>query len=181
MSRRGIADTALKREKSASIQANNTFSEHNYIVQDPVIIRDGQNIVTAMAEQDKKRKRKAPCPRRVRKTSEEQETREANDRNKPLPHSILNKHENVYSIFMAALAAFFSPISSQIYFPALPILAQYYDKITTLISLTVTTYIIVQGIAPAFCWKFRRYQWPSTSLCPGFHYLHCSKHRSSYP
>lgn len=59
MSRRGIADTALKREKSASIQANNTFSEHNYIVQDPVIIRDGQNIVTAMAEQDKKKKKKS--------------------------------------------------------------------------------------------------------------------------
>lgn len=144
----------MKREESAFIQVNSTFSEYNYIVQNPVITRDGQDILTAMAEQDTEEKHHVEDEQG--KVDEERETREADERNEPPPppHSVLNKYGKVYITFMAALAGFFSPISSQIYFPALPILAQYYGKTTTLINLTVTTYMIVQGIAPAFVGNF---------------------------
>lgn len=89
------------------------------------------------------------------KTGEEIESREPKERmEQPPPHSALSKYEKVYIIIMAALAGFFSPISSQIYFPALPTLAQYYGKTMTLINLTVTTYMVIQGIAPAFVGNF---------------------------
>jgi len=144
----------MKREKSAFIQVNSTLSEYKYLAQAPATTREGQDIVTAMAEKDTDEKHHVEDEQG--KTDEERKTGEANERNEPPApqHSVLNKYEKVYIIFMAALAGFFSPISSQIYFPALPTLAQYYEKTTTLINLTVTTYMIIQGIAPAFVGNF---------------------------
>lgn len=50
----------------------------------------------------------------------------------------------------AALSAFFSPLTAQIYFPALNVLADAFHVSTSKINLTVTTYMIFQGVTPMF-------------------------------
>ncbi|KAK7927614.1 MFS multidrug transporter [Apiospora marii] len=69
-----------------------------------------------------------------------------------------------YSIFMtwqkraivlgAAAGAFFSPLTAQIYFPALGMLAKDLNVSITQINLTVTTYMIFQGLTPMFIGSF---------------------------
>ncbi|KAI9842724.1 MAG: hypothetical protein M1838_003004 [Thelocarpon superellum] len=49
---------------------------------------------------------------------------------------------------MVAIAGFFSPLSANIYFPALPALAQAVHVSNADINLTLTTYLIFQGLSP---------------------------------
>ena len=49
---------------------------------------------------------------------------------------------------MAAWGGFFSQLSTNIYFPALNTLSESYSVSSELINLTVTTYMIFQGLAP---------------------------------
>ncbi|KAH9988769.1 major facilitator superfamily domain-containing protein [Xylariaceae sp. FL0662B] len=65
-------------------------------------------------------------------------------------HTIFNPWEKRFIVFMASLAGFFSPISANIYFPALNSLTEEYRVSSTLINLTVTLYMIFQGLAPSF-------------------------------
>ncbi|KAI1819393.1 major facilitator superfamily domain-containing protein [Xylaria intraflava] len=68
--------------------------------------------------------------------------------------------QKIYSIFTviekrlivlgAAAGAVFSPLTAQIYFPALNQLSADLDVSITEVNLTVTTYMIVQAIAPMF-------------------------------
>lgn len=51
---------------------------------------------------------------------------------------------------MASWAGFFSPVSATIYLPALNPLAEQLHVSNTLINLTLTSYMIFQGLAPAF-------------------------------
>lgn len=44
----------------------------------------------------------------------------------------------------------FSPLTANIYFPAIPTLAAAFQKPVELINLTVTIYMVVQGISPMF-------------------------------
>jgi len=53
-----------------------------------------------------------------------------------------------YIVFMATFAAFISPTSANIYFPALNPLRKDLGVSTTLINLTITSYMIFQGLAP---------------------------------
>ena len=64
------------------------------------------------------------------------------------PYSIFTKREKLGIVFLVAFAAIFSPLSSFIYFPALSTVA--HDLHTTLskIDLTITSYMIVSGVAP---------------------------------
>lgn len=64
------------------------------------------------------------------------------------PHSIFSNHQKSYITFLAAWASFFSPLSANIYFPALTTLARDLHKSNTLINLTLTSYMIFQGLAP---------------------------------
>jgi multidrug resistance protein len=82
-------------------------------------------------------------------------------------HSVFGKHQKRFIVFMASLAGFFSPVSANIYFPALNSLARDLNVSHTLINLTLTSYMvsrypslpvilllrshqIFQGLAPAF-------------------------------
>lgn len=47
-----------------------------------------------------------------------------------------------FIVFMASWAGFFSPVSSQIYFPALNTLAQDLHVSNSLINLTLTSYMV---------------------------------------
>ncbi|KAL8832612.1 MAG: hypothetical protein Q9170_004812 [Blastenia crenularia] len=63
-------------------------------------------------------------------------------------HSVFTKRQKYYITFLAAWASFFSPLSANIYFPALTTLAHDFHKSNTLINLTLTSYMIFQGLAP---------------------------------
>ncbi|KAI7871673.1 major facilitator superfamily domain-containing protein [Spinellus fusiger] len=51
---------------------------------------------------------------------------------------------------MAAFSSFFSPFSANIYFPALNMIQQDLHTTTDLINLTVTVYMVFQGVSPSF-------------------------------
>ncbi|KAJ5336283.1 Major facilitator superfamily domain general substrate transporter [Penicillium brevicompactum] len=55
-----------------------------------------------------------------------------------------------YIVAMGSLASFFSPLSSSIYLPALTTIANELHVSTSQVNLTVTTYLIMQGVAPMF-------------------------------
>lgn len=71
-----------------------------------------------------------------------------------LAHTVFGKHQKYFIVLMVTLASFFSPLSGQIYFPVMPTLVQNYHLTTALINLTVTTYLVLQGLAPAFMGTF---------------------------
>ncbi|KAL5363087.1 putative MFS transporter, partial [Aspergillus floccosus] len=76
------------------------------------------------------------------------------DRQADTSYSHFRKYERIFIIAMAALASLMSPISSQIYYPALPVLSDHYRVSDTLINLSVTVYMIIQGLAPSFMSSF---------------------------
>ncbi|KAK2002997.1 major facilitator superfamily transporter [Colletotrichum falcatum] len=68
----------------------------------------------------------------------------------PPPYSIYTTWEKRAIVLGACLAAFFSPFTAQIYLPALTVLADDFHVSNSDINLTVTTYMIFQGITPMF-------------------------------
>ncbi|KAI0404165.1 major facilitator superfamily domain-containing protein [Xylaria palmicola] len=65
------------------------------------------------------------------------------------PHSIFDKRQKAVVVFIAATAATFSGFASNIYFPALAVVAGDLRVSVELVSLTVTSYLVLQGIAPS--------------------------------
>lgn len=65
-------------------------------------------------------------------------------------YSVFTPSQKHFIIFMASWAGFFSPVSATIYLPALNPLAEELHVSNTLINLTLTSYMIFQGLAPAF-------------------------------
>ncbi|KAK8250974.1 major facilitator superfamily domain-containing protein [Phyllosticta capitalensis] len=69
----------------------------------------------------------------------------------PAPiHSVFSSKTKALIIVFAALGSIFSPLSSQIYLPTLSTMARQFHVSTADINLTVTSYMILQGIAPMF-------------------------------
>jgi len=64
------------------------------------------------------------------------------------PYSLFTRNERRCITAMAAYAASFSTLSSFIYFPALPQLADTLSVSVDAINLTVTTYMAVATVAP---------------------------------
>lgn len=65
-------------------------------------------------------------------------------------YTVFGKNQKRFIIFMASLGAFFSPISGNIYYPALNSMAASVHVSGSLINLTITSYMIFQGLAPLF-------------------------------
>lgn len=57
-------------------------------------------------------------------------------------YSVFTSSQRRYIVFMASWAGFFSPVSSQIYFPALNTLARDLRVSNSLINLTLTSYMV---------------------------------------
>ncbi|TFK77325.1 MFS general substrate transporter [Pluteus cervinus] len=76
----------------------------------------------------------------------------------PRPFSIYTRNEKWMIVSLIAFAGLFSPLTANIYFPAIPTLVQEFHKSTELINLTVTMYIIFQGLAPML-WGTLSDQW----------------------
>ncbi|KAJ5823204.1 Major facilitator superfamily domain general substrate transporter [Penicillium robsamsonii] len=72
----------------------------------------------------------------------------------PPPYSSFSTAKKRYIVATAAGAGLFSSLSAQIYFPALNTLASDLNVSASLINLTVTSYMIFQGIAPMFIGDF---------------------------
>lgn len=68
----------------------------------------------------------------------------------PPKHSIHSTWAKRLIILAASISAFFSPFTAQIFLPALPTLADEFHVTATKVNLTVTTYMIFQGITPMF-------------------------------
>jgi MFS family permease len=66
------------------------------------------------------------------------------------PFSIFTNREKKIVSFIASFGAMFSTLSSYIYMPALVPIATDLGVSITLVNLTVTSYLIIAGIAPAF-------------------------------
>ncbi|KAI9837876.1 MAG: hypothetical protein M1837_002696 [Sclerophora amabilis] len=69
-------------------------------------------------------------------------------------YSVFGKHEKRLIIFMVSLGAFFSPLSGNIYYPALNVLSVDFRVSESLINLTITSYMIFQGLAPTVVASF---------------------------
>ena len=65
-------------------------------------------------------------------------------------HTVFGKKQKFFIIFMAGLGAFYSPLSASIYFPALNAISADLHVSSELVNLTMTTYMIFQGLAPTF-------------------------------
>ncbi|ORY09537.1 putative florfenicol exporter [Clohesyomyces aquaticus] len=70
------------------------------------------------------------------------------------PYSVFSKRKKQLIICLAAWGGFFSPLSANIYFPALTTLSHQYGVSSTLMNLTLTSYMIFQGLAPTFFGDF---------------------------
>ncbi|KAL5048920.1 hypothetical protein BDW71DRAFT_213153 [Aspergillus fruticulosus] len=68
----------------------------------------------------------------------------------PKRYSAFSNSQKRLILTMVTLASFFSPLSGQIYYPIMPTLVENYHLSNALINLTITTYMILQGLAPAF-------------------------------
>lgn len=59
-----------------------------------------------------------------------------------VPYSAFTRAQKRYTVFAASWAGFFSPVSSQIYYPALNTLAHELQVSNSLINLTLTSYMV---------------------------------------
>lgn len=100
---------------------------------------------------DPREKSTASSPR-ISPPSEKEETSAADDANPPNPappYSRFTKAQKRLIVFIVTFAATFSPLSSFIFFPAIKTLSQSLQVSVEKITLTITSYMIVSGIAPA--------------------------------
>ena len=63
-------------------------------------------------------------------------------------YSVFNLRQKQFIVFMVACGGFFSPLSANIYFPALNPLSHDLRVSNELINLSLTSYMIFQGLAP---------------------------------
>ncbi|KAK1752786.1 major facilitator superfamily domain-containing protein [Echria macrotheca] len=66
------------------------------------------------------------------------------------PYHVFSRRKKWELVLIVSLAGLFSPLSSNIYFPALGAIAKATSTSIALVSLTVTVYMAVQGLAPSF-------------------------------
>lgn len=69
-------------------------------------------------------------------------------------YSVFTDWEKRGIVLGAAIGAFFSPLTAQIYLPALNVLSNEFHVTVSQINLTVTTYMIFQGLTPMFVGSF---------------------------
>ncbi|KAJ5836330.1 Major facilitator superfamily domain general substrate transporter [Penicillium robsamsonii] len=69
-------------------------------------------------------------------------------------YHVFPRSRKLLMVIIVSLAAIFSPLSSNIYFPALTDVAEELNISMSLASLTITVYMIVQGLAPSFWGSF---------------------------
>jgi MFS family permease len=75
---------------------------------------------------------------------------EPSDSSKPEPpYHILSTKQKWNLVIFVSLAGAFSPLSSNIYFPAIDTISSDLGVNASLVALTITVYMVAQGIAPS--------------------------------
>ncbi|THH19063.1 hypothetical protein EW146_g2038 [Bondarzewia mesenterica] len=74
------------------------------------------------------------------------------------PYSVFTPKEKWFIVIVASLAATFSPLTANIYLPAIPVIASQFHESIEKINLTVTIYMVMQGISPMF-WGILADRW----------------------
>ncbi|VBB71318.1 Putative protein of unknown function [Podospora comata] len=74
---------------------------------------------------------------------------EKTDSQQELYHAFARREKRLM-VWIVSFAGLFSPLSSNIYFPALGAISSHVKTELAMISLTVTVYMAVQGVAPSF-------------------------------
>lgn len=69
-------------------------------------------------------------------------------------YSAFSRRTKIWIITMVTMASVVSPMTAVIYFPALDSVADALSVNTSLINLTITTYMVFQGLAPTFFGDF---------------------------
>lgn len=65
------------------------------------------------------------------------------------PYTVFSKTSIRIIVLLCAMAGFFSPFSAFTYFPALEYMAADLDVSLQLMNLTITVYLVIQGVIPA--------------------------------
>ncbi|EJT98759.1 MFS general substrate transporter [Dacryopinax primogenitus] len=66
-----------------------------------------------------------------------------------LGYSVYEPWKKWLIVALTSLAAMFSPLSSNVYFPAIPVIATAFSTSIERINITVTVYMLLQGLSPA--------------------------------
>ena len=66
-----------------------------------------------------------------------------------IPYSIFTTRQKALIVTIVSIASTFSGFASNIYFPAIPTIANDLSVSAELVNLTVTSYLILQGLAPS--------------------------------
>ncbi|KAI0034181.1 MFS general substrate transporter [Vararia minispora EC-137] len=64
------------------------------------------------------------------------------------PYSVFTSTEKWVIVVIVSCAGMFSPLTANIYFPAIPLMVDAFHKSTELINLTITIYMVMQGLSP---------------------------------
>ncbi|KAJ3934780.1 MAG: MFS general substrate transporter [Lentinula lateritia] len=74
------------------------------------------------------------------------------------PYSVYTSKEKWFIVTLVSFAGIFRrvffPFTANVYFPAIPTLTSVFHKSTELINLTVTMYMVLQGLSPMFFGSF---------------------------
>ncbi|KAL9542072.1 hypothetical protein PS6_009986 [Mucor atramentarius] len=66
------------------------------------------------------------------------------------PYSIFSKRKKTVIVAIVSCSALFSPLSSNIYYPAIEVIQKDMNTTINMINLTITMYMVFQGISPSF-------------------------------
>ncbi|CZR59404.1 related to dityrosine transporter [Phialocephala subalpina] len=66
------------------------------------------------------------------------------------PYTIFNRKEKLVLVTLCTIASLLSPLTANIYYPAILDLSHEFHVSTNLINLTITVYLVFQGLAPTF-------------------------------
>ncbi|KAF1797826.1 major facilitator superfamily domain-containing protein [Mucor lusitanicus] len=66
------------------------------------------------------------------------------------PYSVFSTRTKILIVLTVSISGFFSPFSTNIYFPALSMIEKDLNITERMVNLTVTMYMVFQGIAPSF-------------------------------
>ncbi|KAJ9137446.1 Mfs general substrate transporter [Pleurostoma richardsiae] len=68
----------------------------------------------------------------------------------PIPYTVFSKWQKRYLTYLLGYLCLASSLTATIYFPLISLLAQQYHTSVQAINLTITLYIVFQGLAPSF-------------------------------
>ncbi|TGO49070.1 hypothetical protein BCON_0222g00170 [Botryotinia convoluta] len=143
----------VKPERLAGNEMTEEESLSEHIINEEVSSNEElKNISTRLAAEDNSRPEKFEGSDTVQKTDIPDENTVLEQQE--VPYTSFSKWEKRHLVLIATFATFFSPFTTQIYFPAINTIAEDLHVTSSQVNLTVTTYMILQAIASAFIGGF---------------------------